>query len=386
MRGERDEAIGLALDRMAKAIEAEPVDRLPEVLRRGSRRRAARFGAIVAAVVVFAGAVTWAGLSIGGGIERIPADIADWRTFGSLDENGWTVQVPPPWRVQELPACENAPERIGVVVTNTDFEFISPRGGAPQCEDRFVFAGFPRDGVALAFHPRGSIIGLFEPPADTTLPLTPELLIRSGGIVGGPAHSFQSVVVHGETVGVIRRYVGPEASASDVAALDRMLASFWVRGAPRWVDDAVPTFGRLSVKITRPEGWDVTGFEQPMVIDAPQPLLRLASPGVDEGHCPNSFLWGDFDNLSDLGVVIVVSDASTAFAPPDLGARPAGFRPGVALEDRTIDCGAEIRVLRFGFEEARRPIFVDVAVTSAYLREEPGTLRHILDSIGVSET
>ena len=108
MNDVRDEALGVVLDREATRIGSAPVDRLPEVLRRGSRLHAIRFTAIGAAIAIFAGAVSWAGLQN----ERrgtIPANIADWDTFASLEENGWTVQVPPSWRVQELPACPNAP-------------------------------------------------------------------------------------------------------------------------------------------------------------------------------------------------------------------------------------------------------------------------------------
>jgi hypothetical protein len=119
MNDVRDEALGTLLERVATGIESEPVDRLPEVLRHGSRRRAIRFTGIGAAIAVFVGAVSWAGLQ-NEGRRTIPADIADWDTFASLEENGWTIQVPPPWRVQKLPSCPNAPERIGVIVTNTD--------------------------------------------------------------------------------------------------------------------------------------------------------------------------------------------------------------------------------------------------------------------------
>ncbi len=142
MNDVRDEALGAVLDREAARIESTPVDRLPEVLRRGSRMRAIRFTAIAAAVAVFVGAVSWAGLQ-NEGRGTIPANIDDWDTFASLEENGWTIQVPPPWQVQELPACPNAPERIGVIVTNVDFEFLNPRGETPECEDRFLFRRIP---------------------------------------------------------------------------------------------------------------------------------------------------------------------------------------------------------------------------------------------------
>ena len=94
MNDVRDEALGALLDREATRIESVPIDRVPEVLRRGSRRRALRFTAIAASLAVFVGAVSWAGLQ-NEGRETIPANIENWDTFASLEENGWTVQVPP---------------------------------------------------------------------------------------------------------------------------------------------------------------------------------------------------------------------------------------------------------------------------------------------------
>src|SRR4030095_11148244 len=108
MNDVRDEALGAVLEREATRIESAPIDRLPEVVRRGSRMRAIRFTAIAAAVAVFVGALSWAGLR-NEGRGTIPGNIADWDAFASLQDNGWTIQVPPPWRIQSLPACFNAP-------------------------------------------------------------------------------------------------------------------------------------------------------------------------------------------------------------------------------------------------------------------------------------
>lgn len=386
MNDVRDEALGALLERAAVGIESVPADRLPEVLRRGTWRRTGRFIAAAAAVAVFVGAISWAGLSIRDENTAIPADVDDWRTFASLEDNGWTMQVPPSWRVQELPACPNAPERIGVVVTNTDFEFLSPRGTPPECEDRFVFAGFPRDGVALAFHPRGTFPGFFEPQMDTTLPLAPELLMRTGDIEGGPLHTFQSVALDREWLGVIRRFVGPDASVSDVAALDRMLGSFSVRGAPHWVNAEAST-SRLRVRITHPQGWNVTRFHGVTVIDAPQPILLATTPGVREGY---SFClggpYGEFRTIGRSGVVVAISDATGGWGSGrGFGARPATLRPSEARYDDTVTCSGDVRRLGFQFEEAGRPIVVDVLVSTTFMREEPWTLRYILDSIRVEK-
>jgi hypothetical protein len=385
MNDVRDEALGTLLERAAVGIESVPSDRLPDVLRRGSRRRAGRFTAIAAAVAVFVGAISWAGLSIREENETIPAEVNDWRTIASLEDNGWTVQVPPPWRVQELPSCPNAPERIGVIVTNTDFIFRDPRGESPGCGDRHVFAGFPRDGVVLQFQPWGDW-GLYLPLPDTPFPLSAESFQLSGGIKGGPTESNTAVSVNGRIIGIVRRYVGPEASSRDVAALDRMLSSLQVRGAARWVD-AIASTPRLRVGITHPEGWEVSRFRGVTVMDAPQPILMVTTPGVREGYslCLGG-PFGEFTSLGKFGVVVAISDATGSWVKsPELGPRPPSLRPSTARFDDIVTCSGEVRRLWFQFEEAGRPIVVNVQVATSYLREQPTVLWHILDSIRIEE-
>jgi hypothetical protein len=389
MNDVRDEALGELLERAAVRIESAPADRLPEVLRRGTRRRAVRFTAIGVAVAVFVGAISWAGLSIREG-QTIPADVANWRTFASLDENGWTIQVPPPWHVLELPACRGARKRIGVMVSNVEFEFRDPRGGPPDCGDRLLFAGFPRDGVALAFMPivGDSIPGYSFQLPDTTLPLGRDLLIDGGGIRGGPSESFQSIWLNKDWIGTVRRFEGPEAIHADVSALDQMLRSFRVRGAPRWVEGRVRSLGAFGVSFVRPEPWAVSAYRHAIVIDAPTPILRLRSPGIRGDGCrlPGT-PWIQVGGFDEYGVEIVVSDASGSFAPPNLLPRsdPIGF--GDALRGRSVTCrGQRLRVSTFGFEEAGTPIYVDLVAAETAYREQPELLLHILNSIRISET
>ena len=304
MNDVRDEALSALLDRESTRIEPAPIDRLPEVLRQGSRRRAIRFAAIAAAIAVFAGAVSWAGLQ-NEGRETIPANIEDWDTFASLEENGWTIQVPPPWRAQELPACSNAPERIGVIVTNVDFEFLNPRGEQPGCEDRFVFHGFPREGVAFAFMPVGMRTGLFFLHPDTALPLSPDLLVHTEGIRGGPAESFQGLWHDRELISIIRRWQGPDASEADVVALDQILASLEIPGAPRWVEDRIVQDG-VAVTVAHPEPWTATTVRAPTSEDAPTPLMMLTSPQIGGGSCSpfSPFLEVELGSIRQFGVAV----------------------------------------------------------------------------------
>lgn len=385
MNDVRDEALGTILDRAAEGIESEPADRLPEVLRRGNRRRAGRFTALGVSIATFVGAVSWAGLTLPGS-DRIPADIGDWHAFASLEANGWMIQLPPTWRVQQLPPCPNAPERIGAIVTNTDFVFRNPQGEPPKCEDRFVWAGFPRDGVAITFQPRGSFSGIFEPPANTSFPITPGSLIQTDSIRGGPAESFDSVVLHGTTLGVIRRFVGPEASFEDVDALDRMLATFALADPPwTWTSATVLS---TRVEIRHPGTFEVTRFRLPLVIDAPAPMVRITSPDVRKGLCGPAF-WRVLDlgfrRLGPDGVAVVVSDATEAWSP-DFPARPARFDlAGASDHDALLCFGQTYEVTVFRFEESRRQIVVEVVTREGGmddLRASP--LEYMLNSIEIS--
>jgi hypothetical protein len=323
----------------------------------------------------------------------IPADVHEWRTFASLEDNGWTIQVPPPWHVTELPACRGAERRIGVAVTNVPFEFRDPQGGPPDCYDRLVMAGFPGDGVALEFLPivGDSLPGLFLEQPDTVVPLTPELLKETGGIRGGPRETFLGIWRDGSWIGTVRRYEGPDATSSDIRALDRMLATFWVDGAPRWVRRAFDVAGSLEVTVTRPETWRAAPYRQPVVIDAPSPILSIASPGVGEGSCrPFLFVpWIRMEGASAqrdaFDVAIVLSDASDSWVRPDLPPRPERFRFRDATADRLV-CGDRVRSLDFGFEEVGRPFSLEVIASVEVFREQPEMLRFILDSIEVRRT
>lgn len=387
MNDVRDEALGAVLNREATRIESVPVDRLPEVLRRGSRIRAIRFTAIAAAVAIFAGAVSWAGLQ-NEGPDMIPANIDDWDTFASLEENGWTVQVPPSWRVQKLPACSHAPERIGVVVTNVDFEFLNPRGESPGCEDRFLLNGFPHDGVAFAFKPVGIRSGFFSQPFDTVLPLEPEHFHHPNKLVGSPAVSFLGIWARRTNLAYVRRWEGSEASPRDVAVLDRMISSLRVRGAPTWIDADVETRNELRdlrVALTHPSGWDLTTYPRWSVIDAPNPIAALSSPSVEGGSCrlQPPAPWIRVGPFRDPSVFVLISDATDSWQRPDLPPRPDGFRFQDAIEDVMGPCGLDVRAVRFGFTEAGRQIHVDVMASGSVYREQPEMLLHILNSIKI---
>jgi hypothetical protein len=112
----------------------------------------------------------------------------------------------------------------------------------------------------------------------------------------------------------------------------------------------------------------------------------VTTPRVREGY---SFClggpYGEFTTIGRSGVVVAVSDATGSYATPDFGPPPATFGPSEATYDDTVTCSGQVRRLSFQFEEAGRPMVVDVLISTSFLREEPRTLRHILDSIRISK-
>ena len=128
-------------------------------------------------------------------------------------------------------------------------------------------------------------------------------------------------------------------------------------------------------------------FRGVTVIDAPQPILMVTTPGVREGYslCLGG-PFGEFTSLGTFGVVVSISHATGSWVKSsELGPRPPSLRPSTARFDDIVTCSGEVRRLVFQFEEAGRPIVVNVQVATSYLREQPTVLWHILDSIRIEK-
>jgi hypothetical protein len=346
----RDEALGMVLERAAVGIEPQPADRLREILRRGMRRRAARFTAIGAAIAIFVGVTSWAGLTLRGAQQAIPADIGDWRTFASLEE-GWTIQVPPSWRIQQYGPCRGTPVQLGAIVTNANFEFRNREGALVGCGESWWWRGFPRDGVGFALQPYEPF-GVLQRLPLTRFPLTPESLTENDEGWVGPSESYVSVRIPGEfyPVAIVRRWVGPEASPDDVAALDRLLGSLQVRGAARWTEangamNALHDEER-DYEVTYPAGWTVAEENLTPQLAAPAEILSLGTFPLRAGR--------DIDDGLRLFDAPVAPKALEDMTPEDAfvslqesGAdvalfegRPDHFGP-LGCEDAIFGCGAE---------------------------------------------
>lgn len=321
----RDERLGEVLDAAIRDLEPAAASRSSDVFRRGSRRRAARWTAIVAAIAIFVGGVGWASLLLREG--RTSSGAGSWTSIGSLETTGWTLRAPSDWRMQDLSACPNAPERTGVVLTTADFEFLHPDGLEPGCQGRFVLAGFPTDGIALALEPVGDF-GVFPtPPPETMFPLSLDRLRPSGGIRGGPRESALEITIHREMVLILRTWVGPNAPPSDVQRLAEIVGSLDVAGAIRWTTFRDEERG---FEVTYPEDWLLADTNLTPVLSDPHEILSIGTYPLRPGGkaCIDAYLPGDA--LQDLGardVFITVQESSRGSGGP---ARPESFGPGAA--------------------------------------------------------
>jgi hypothetical protein len=398
MNDVRDEVLGGLLDRAAGTIGMQPVERLSDVLRRGSRRRAVRFVVIGAAIAVFAGAVSWAGLSLPSDEAAIPANVADWRTFGSLEEDGWTAQVPPSWRVQGFGPCWGQHLRLlGAIVTNVDFDFRNRRGELAGCSEAYVWAGFPRDGVAFAFQPYPAF-GIVQRHPVTQFPLTPDALSKTGAVRGGPSETYVIIKIPGEfyPIALVRRWVGPEASPTDVAALDRLLGSLQVRGAARWTETAGTTDTlhdeQRGYTVTYPDGWTVANENLTPQLAAPAEILSLgtfplrAGQNIDDGLrlfdapvAPKA--------LEDMTSVDAFVSLQESGSDVDLfDGRPERFGP-LGCEDAIFGCRAEnwndvpLRAWWIPFRDQGRAFYLFVAIGNEATPALEGQTWAVADSL-----
>jgi hypothetical protein len=357
----RDERLAGVLDAAVRDVEPEPAAWSPRVLRRGSRRRAARWTAIVAAIAMFVGAVGWGASQFRTGI-----GVGDANTIGSLDTTGWTLSIPSDWRRQDLPACPDAPERTGVILTTADFEFRNPDGDAPGCEDRYVFAGFPSSGVALALQPVGVRIGVGRPAEDTRFPLSLDRLRMSRGIRGGPRESYAGITIDGNQILIVRTWIGRDAPQKDAAELAGIVSSLDVRGAVRWTTYRNEQAG---FEVTYPEDWIRAETNLTPQLSQPHEILSLGTYPLQPGGkaCIDAYLPGDA--LADLGASdVFVTVQESGAGPGGFPSRPEVFEPAdarLAVEDLPA-CDPyprlPIRGWWFAFEDQGRGLYAFLAL------------------------
>ncbi|MDP9341477.1 MAG: hypothetical protein M3Q23_05065 [Actinomycetota bacterium] len=332
---------------------------------------------MVLVLAVFA----WAVLRLAGAFQSSPS--AEM-TAGTLQTTGWTLQYPTSWHAQDLPACPNAPDRTGIVVTDTSFVFRNPSGQLPSCGDRLVLAGFPKTGVAVALMPVGIRIGLFISTPDTPFPIGWDQLEPTQGIRGGPAESYLGITVDRNDVLWLGTWVGQDAPESALAQARSVVASLQVQGAAHWTTYHDRVHG---LSVTYPDDWYRAGSTLTPRLAIPTEILSLGSYPLRPGGkaCTDVYLPGNAISDLGLGDVFITLQQTDPGLPP----RPARFGPGAARDtwNSFPACdGYQAKGLRawwIPFQDAGRGFFAFVALGPG-VGHDPQVLRvvwHVLDSL-----
>jgi hypothetical protein len=253
-------------------------------------------------------------------------DMTDWAKAGSLDTTGWGFAYPPDWTLQTLPACPNASERTGAVVTNVDFAFRNSQSKTPACDDRLDLTAFPSDGVAFALEPVGIRFGLAFPELNTPFPLSWDQLVPAGDEFRGPPEHYLGITVKNDLTMMVRAWVGRSASPRAIEDLKATVASLDVRDATHWATYHNPDEG---FSVTYPDDWFRAASSLTPVLASPTEILSLGTYPIQPGGkaCFDAYLPGNA--LADLGqadVFVTVQKTSPERMPP----RPATIGPDSA--------------------------------------------------------
>ena len=165
----RDEALGRALDG-AVADLPSAADRLAEVRRRGATRRTIRTAALVAAVVVFAGAVGAAALDLSGRHDT-PGSAITWSVWRDAGV-GVQFRYPSSWHLTTFEHICNPGDFSGAMVANAPGAYQNP-ASKTECHWPPYVRNDPPGIVALAVDRMagGPPVHPGEEP-DTRLPLS----------------------------------------------------------------------------------------------------------------------------------------------------------------------------------------------------------------------
>lgn len=259
MTTELEQRLGDSLAQAADRFPPPPGlrDRVDERLAaHDRRRRSRRLTAAAAAVVVAVSGVAVVGRGGDGGRDQSVAVVpgpdkpgGGWRA-GTSSALGWRFEHPVDWRVQEFSGqCRVG--FSGTVVTNLDrpLAFQAPPNG---CTTSWDLAGVPDGFVAVEMSVMATrpVFGRVSP--DTAFPLS---LDRTSP-VPPEAHPLQApsryigVTVDGQSGYRVMVWLGRGASADDLAAAERIVAS--IRPSPEAVGSRPPAAVPCPDDLTEP--------------------------------------------------------------------------------------------------------------------------------------
>lgn len=396
MNDVRDEAIGAVLERAAIGIESVRVEGLPEVLRRGDRRRAARFTAIGLSIAVFVGAVSWAGLELRGGGE--PVDVGN-RTFVT-SAAPWTFEYPSGWSTKTT--RETDPDHIANLLRTTIVNGpMPPEGGqyGPSAGGNEALTAELGDGGAIVIVERfwG---GAASVSRDDYHPRGPGAFVED---VQSPGWTFRERSrCEGTLCFNVLEWFGPGASHADRKAAASAADSVRLGVVDRWIEtDGVHSTlhdEQHNYVVTYPADWIVADENLTPWLGSPSEILSLGTfPLRVSEHPDDGFRLFDasvapvaLQDMHSNDVFISLQESTAVFAGstehrPDhfgpLGCDESiyGCRPSEELPEPWRE--APFRAWWVPFEDSGRAFYLFVAIGSEATPEQRQQAWAVADSL-----
>jgi hypothetical protein len=395
----RDEALAGVLDEAVRHVDPAP-DRLPEVRRRGVRRRLAALAAALAVVTLFVSAVIGAALLIrddrvdaptpagsGPDLTRQPEEWTE-----AQDPRGWTIGVPPSWLANRQEHQCRVTEQ-GIVVANVPLAGLSPPAtGSNDCPSPFALSALPTDAVVVEVEHSigGSSMSPVPPGEETPFPLSLEDFGSEAATVPFNPLVLEVVVDDGWRH-TVRVYLGLEVTDDDRRIAEEVVASIRPFGSGPAED---VTAGLLTYRdevngftVTYPESWLRAEENLMPNLSDPHQILALATYPMRVGgdscaHVPVNALvdLGPTDALIDL-------EEEEGRVLDSIPVRPQHFGPDLGGPSEAIDCvesqggSADFEEQWFYFQDQGRMFYVRVAFGEQVSPETRQQAYDILDSL-----
>ena len=285
MNDVRDEALAAALDREATRDRVGPGDRLPEVLRRGSRMRAVRFTAIAAALAVFAGATSLAGLSLRN--ETIESGAT--RTYSSRAAP-WTFNYPSGWTTKTI-------SRAGPELKTNVLRTTIVNGPMPSLADDYGPNLVGNDALTGEAGDAGAIVLVVRFWGGK--PSTDDYPLIGPGAFGDDAESpgwkfRERTRCDGSLCFVVVEWLGPSVSDEDRNVAAEIASSVRLADIDRWTEsNGVSTTLHDEARgyaVTYPNDWTVADKNLTPWLTSPGEILSLGTFPLEVSTDPDDGL------------------------------------------------------------------------------------------------
>ena len=373
MNDVRDETLGVTLEQEAHRIETVPLDRLPEVLRRGNRLRAIRFTAIGAALAVFAGATSLAGLSLRN--ETIESGVT--RRYSS-PAAPWTFNFPSGWTTKTI-------SRAGPELKTNVIRTTIVNGPMPSLADDYGPNSVGNDALTSEIGDAGAIVLVVRFWGGK--PSTDDYPLIGPGAFGNDAESpgwkfRERTRCDGSLCFVVVEWLGPSVSDRDRNVAAEIASSVRLADVDRWTEsNGVSTTLHDDARgyaVTYPDDWTVADENLTPWLSSPSEILSLGTfPLRVSEHPDDGFRLFDapvapaaLEDMAshDAFVSLQASGGSTGlsesrpghFGPQGCDQSIYGCRPSEELPDEWHD--APFYAWWIPFEDSGRAFYLFVAI------------------------